>query len=112
MTSRTRTFRHALECAGWGYPKMTAHCGAAIQWIVRNKQVGRTFYWPDPPDILDSPTGYDYVRKGEWRVFAWDEDFFYLQANDVDGTEFIQVPKRSRAYMSEPIVVVDYEEDK
>lgn len=101
------TFKHALFSAGWAYPEVDEYCGAAVQRIVQGKQVGPTIYWPQTPDILNTPTGYDYAKKEELRAFAWDEYFVYVQENDVDGTGFIQIPRESN-YGSERIVVVDW----
>lgn len=106
----TDTFKYALYASGWAYPEIDEHCGAVVQRIVQGKQVGPAIHWPKDPDILDSPTGYDYAKKEELRVFAWDENFFYVQEDDVDGTSFIQVPRPGR-YDGERIVVVDRVED-
>jgi len=109
MTTKASTFLHALRCANWGDPD--EHPGAVAQRIVRGKQVEPSIFYDQDPTILNSPTGYDYAKHEEWRVFAWDDDFFYLQENCKYGTEFIQVPKNPSAYYGVPIVIIDWEEN-
>jgi len=105
-----QTFKHALQCAGWGYDP-DDHPGAVAQRIVRGKQEGPSVFYDQDPTVLDLPTGYDYAKHEEWHVFGWDDNFIYLQETDWKGTGFIQVPKNPSSYHGEPIVVIDWTQE-
>ena len=105
MTTEPQTFKHALQCAGWGYDP-DDHPGAVAQRIVRGKQEGPSVFYDQDPTVLDLPTGYDYAKHEEWVVFAWDDTFIYIQDNRGDSTDFIPIPKHPSAYLGERIMVV------
>ena len=98
------TFLHALRVTGWGDP--ADNCGAIAHRIMQGKWDSPAITWAKVPSILDTPLGYDYAKREELYVFAWDDDFIYIQDNSGGCTEFHQVPRNPSAYWGHPICVV------